>query len=69
MCVPTAFADPVPYLQGLYHVLPCERLDFVLQRTGRRSLRRLPAPSIAGQVIALALFPDLLTPTGLAPPP
>jgi hypothetical protein len=64
MCAPPLLADPLPYLQGLYHVLPAERLDFILQQTGRSSLRRrrLPAHSVTWLVIALALFPGLPIP-------
>ena len=64
MCAPTSFADPLPYLQGLYQLLPAQRLDFILHQTGRQSQRRrrLPAPSVAWLVIALALFPDLPVP-------
>jgi hypothetical protein len=64
MCAPTSLADPLPYLQGLYQLLPAQRLDFILRQTGRQSQRRrrLPAPSVAWLVIALALFPDLPIP-------
>src|SRR5262245_48745073 len=64
MCAPTLLADPLPYLRGLYHVLPDERLDFILRQPGRssRRRRRLPAPSVTWLVIALALFPDLPIP-------
>src|SRR5262245_21872424 len=64
MCAPIPFADPLPYLQGLYQFLPTERLDFVLRQARRHSRRRrrLPAPSVAWLVIALALFPDLPIP-------
>jgi hypothetical protein len=57
-------ADPLPYLQGLYHLLPADRLDFILRQAGRQSRRRrrLPAPAIAWLVIALALFPHLPVP-------
>ena len=64
MCAPTTPADPLPYLRGLYHLLPDERLALILRRTGRHSrrCRRLPAPAVARLVIALALFPDLPVP-------
>src|SRR3712207_594058 len=64
MCAPAPLADPLPYLRGLYHVLPAERLDFILRRTGRHSRRRrrLPAPSVTWLVTALALSPDLPAP-------
>ncbi len=51
-------ADPIPYVRGLYQLIPEERLAAILSRTGRQSerRRRLPADSVAWLVIALALF-------------
>jgi hypothetical protein len=64
MYTPILPADPLPYLRGLYQLLPAERLDFILRQTGRHSrrLRRLPAPAVAWLVVALPLFPDLPVP-------
>ena len=37
-----SLGDPVPYLRGLYQLIPEERLAFILRRAGRQSrLRRL----------------------------
>jgi hypothetical protein len=57
-------ADPTPFLQGLYDLLPPERIDFVLGQTGRRSVRRrrLPADAVTRLVVALGLFADLSVP-------
>ena len=51
-------ADPIPYVRGLYQLIPEGRLAAILSRTGRHSerRRRLPADSVAWLVIALALF-------------
>jgi hypothetical protein len=56
--------DPLPYLQGLYQLVPPERLAYILDRTARQSRRRrrLPASSVAWLVIALGLFADLSIP-------
>jgi hypothetical protein len=56
--------DPLPYLQGLYQLVPLERLAYVLDRTDRQSRRRrrLPAPSVTWLVIAMGLFADLPIP-------
>lgn len=56
--------DPLPYLQGLYQLIPAARLAFILQRTGRQSRRhrRLPASSVAWLVIAMGLFAELPIP-------
>jgi hypothetical protein len=64
MGAPAPLADPLPYLQGLYQVLPAQRLDFVLHQTGRHSRRRrrLPAPAVRWLVIATALVPALPVP-------
>src|SRR5262249_12777075 len=64
MGAPPLRADPLPYLHGLYQLLPTQRLDVILQQTGRHSRRRrrLTAPSVTGLVIARALFPDLPIP-------
>jgi hypothetical protein len=57
-------ADPLPFLQGLYQLIPEERLAFILQDTGRQSrrFRRLPASSVAWLVVAMGLFADLPIP-------
>ena len=41
--------DPLPYLQGLYQLIPPQRLAFILKRTARQSRRRrrLPADAVA----------------------
>lgn len=51
-------ADPIPYVRGLYRLIPEGRLAAILTRHGRQSerRRRLPADSVAWLVIALALF-------------
>src|SRR5262249_16901248 len=56
--------DPLPFLRGLYQVIPEERLAFILQRTGRQSQRhrRLPASSVTWLVVAMGLFADLPIP-------
>src|SRR5215831_13620867 len=56
--------DPLPFLQGLYQLIPQERLAFLLDHTGRQSQRhrRLPAPSVAWLVIAMGLFANLSIP-------
>lgn len=56
--------DPLPFLQGLYQLIPEERLAFILQRTGRQSQRhrRLPAASVTWLVVAMGLFADLPIP-------
>ncbi len=56
--------DPLPFLQGLYQLIPQERLAAILQRTGRQSCRRrrLPAHSVAWLVVAMGLFAQLPIP-------
>src|SRR5579859_5956560 len=56
--------DPLPFLQGLYQLIPEERLAFILEHTGRQSrrYRRLPASSVAWLVVAMGLFADLSIP-------
>ena len=51
-------ADPIPYVRGLYQFIPEARLAAILTRTGRQSERRrcLPADSVIGLVVAMALF-------------
>lgn len=51
-------ADPLPYVRGLYRLIPEERLADILTRTSRSSerRRRLPAGSMVWLVIAMALF-------------
>jgi hypothetical protein len=50
--------DPLPYVRGLWRLIPEHRLATILSRTGRSSerRRRLPADSVIWLVIALALF-------------
>ena len=57
-------ADPTPFLRGLYHLLPPDRLAHILESTGRRSrrVRRIPADAAARLVVALGLFADLPVP-------
>lgn len=54
-CFPT---DPLPYVRGLYGLIPESRLIAILSRTGRSSerRRRLPAESVVWLVVAMALF-------------
>ena len=56
--------DPLPYLQGLYEVVPWERIIYILTQTGRASKRnrRLPAPSVTWLVIAMSLWANLSIP-------
>jgi Insertion element 4 transposase N-terminal/Transposase DDE domain len=51
-------ADPLPYVRGLFRLIPEDRLAAILSRTGRSSERRrcLPADSVIWLVIAMALF-------------
>jgi hypothetical protein len=50
--------DPLPYLQGLYQLIPQQRLAWILAQTGRASQRQraLPAHAVAWLVIAMSLF-------------
>jgi Insertion element 4 transposase N-terminal/Transposase DDE domain len=50
--------DPLPFVRGLYRLIPEHRLAAILTRTARSSERRrcLPADSIIWLVIAMALF-------------
>lgn len=54
----TLAVDPLPYVRGLYQLIPESRLAAILSRTGRASerRRRLPADSVVWLVIAMALF-------------
>lgn len=54
----SAAAAPLPYVRGLYRLVPEQRLAAILSRCGRASQRRrrLPAESIVWLVIAMALF-------------
>lgn len=56
--------DPTPFLRGLYHLVPAERLAHILEATDRRSrrTRRIPADAATRLVIALGLFADLSVP-------
>jgi hypothetical protein len=51
-------ADPLPYVRGLFRLIPESRLAAILSRTGRSSERRrcLPADSVIWLVIAMALY-------------
>ena len=50
--------DPLPFVRGLYRLIPEHRLAAILTRTARSSERRrcLPAESVIWLVIAMALF-------------
>jgi hypothetical protein len=50
--------DPLPYVRGLYQLIPEGRLAAILSRTGRSSERRrlLPADAVVWLVVAMALF-------------
>src|SRR5271166_5692430 len=50
--------DPLPFVRGLYQLIPERRLAAILTRTARSSERRrcLPADSVVWLVIAMALF-------------
>ena len=50
--------DPLPFVRGLYQLIPEHRLAAILSRTARSSerRRRLPADSVIWLVIAMALF-------------
>jgi Transposase DDE domain/Insertion element 4 transposase N-terminal len=50
--------NPLPYLQGLYRLLPAEQVQLLLQQTGRagQRQRRLPPASILWLVIGMGLF-------------
>jgi Insertion element 4 transposase N-terminal/Transposase DDE domain len=55
---PSVALDPLPYLRGLYQLIPERRLAAILTQTGRASerRRRLPAESVIWLIIAMALF-------------
>lgn len=57
-------ADPTPFLRGLYHLFPTDRIAHILESAGRQSarVRRLPADAVARLVIALGLFAQLPVP-------
>jgi len=50
--------DPLPYVRGLYQLIPEARLAAILSGTGRSSERRrlLPAEAVVWLVVAMALF-------------
>src|SRR3954452_16042647 len=50
--------DPLPYVRGLFRLIPEQRLAAILSRTARSSerRRRLPADSVIWLIIAMALF-------------
>lgn len=50
--------DPLSYLWGLYHLIPRQRLEYLLAQTGRasRRRRRLPAHAVTWLVIGLSWF-------------
>src|SRR3954453_15655001 len=51
-------ADPLPYVRGLFQLIPESRLAVILSRTRRSSERRrcLPADSVIWLVIAMSLY-------------
>lgn len=57
-------SDPTPFLRGLYHLIPPDRIAHILESAGRQSarVRRVPAEAAARLVIALGLFADLPIP-------
>ncbi|MBN9117735.1 MAG: IS4 family transposase [Planctomycetes bacterium] len=57
-------ADPTPFLRGLYHLIPPDRIAHILESAGRPSVRvrRIPADAATRLVIALGLFADLSIP-------
>ena len=57
-------ADPLVYLEGLYTILPLQRIDHILQWSGRveQRQRRLPARAMTLFVVAMSLFPELSIP-------
>lgn len=50
--------DPIAYVRGLQQLIPLQRLDYLLARTGRVQKRkgRLLASSTTWLVIAMSLF-------------
>jgi hypothetical protein len=56
-CVPVSL-DPLPFVRGLFQLIPERRLAAILTRTARSSerRRRLPADSVIWLIIAMALF-------------
>jgi hypothetical protein len=52
------FLDPLPYVRGLFRLIPEQRLAAILSRTARSSerRRRLPADSVIWLVVAMALY-------------
>ena len=50
--------DPLPFVRGLYQLIPEHRLAAILTRTARSSerRRRLPADSVIWLIVAMALF-------------
>jgi hypothetical protein len=56
--------DPTPFLRGLYHLIPPDRINHILASAGRQSarVRRIPAGAATRLVVALGLFADLPVP-------
>jgi hypothetical protein len=56
-CAPIS-QDPLPFVRGLFQLIPEQRLAGILTRTAKSSerRRRLPADSVIWLVIAMALF-------------
>jgi hypothetical protein len=56
-CVPVS-QDPLPFVRGLFQLIPEQRLAAIFTRTARSSerRRRLPADSVIWLIIAMALF-------------
>src|SRR3954462_14595931 len=64
--------DPLPYVRGLYQLMPEGRLAAILSRTGRSSERRrlLPTDAVVWLVVAMALFAaDSIPKAWRRPPP
>jgi hypothetical protein len=59
-----AAVDVAPFVRGLQHLVPPQRLESLLRRTARKEKRRrrLPASSVVWLVVAMTLFAHLSIP-------